>query len=235
MVRPGHLLLLWALLLFCAVARAGDWTVIPYGGRDNVTVRNVAGFYGLADYRQVENTLLMGSPGRSLRGSIGSNELYINGLKFILSYPIEAVDGEAIVSRMDLTKVIEPVLRPSRIRDAAMIDSVVLDPGHGGYDNGAMSIWGCEKNYALDVAWRTKPLLEAMGLTVYMTRTTDDFIPLEDRVRFADRPFHRHPFQFRRRRCQRHRDLHPRPARRPLHGRRWPHALRSAAQSGQRL
>jgi N-acetylmuramoyl-L-alanine amidase len=87
---------------------------------------------------------------------------------------------------MDLTKVIEPVLRPSRIRDAAMIDSVVLDPGHGGYDNGAMSIWGCEKNYALDVAWRTKPLLEAMGLTVYMTRTTDDFIPLEDRVRFAN-------------------------------------------------
>ena len=59
------------------------------------------------------------------------------------------------------------MLRPSRIRDAAVIDSVVLDPGHGGYDNGAMSIWGCEKNYALDVAWRARPLLQAQGLTVY--------------------------------------------------------------------
>jgi N-acetylmuramoyl-L-alanine amidase len=121
-----------------------------------------------------------------VRGTVGSNELYINGLKFILSYPIAEADGEPIVSRMDLTKVIEPVLRPSRIHDAAMIDSVVLDPGHGGYDNGAMGIWGAEKNYALDVAFRAKALLEAQGLRVYMTRTADEFIPLEDRVRFAN-------------------------------------------------
>jgi N-acetylmuramoyl-L-alanine amidase len=185
MIRPGYLLA-WTLLLFCAVARAGDWTVISYEGRDHVTMRNVAEFYGLEDYQQVSNTLTMGSPGRSLRGAIGSNELYINGLKFILSYPISEVNGEPLVSRMDLTKVIEPVLRPSRIRNAALIDSIVLDPGHGGYDNGAMSFWGCEKNYALDVALRARPLLEAQGLTVYMTRTDDEFIPLEDRVRFAN-------------------------------------------------
>jgi N-acetylmuramoyl-L-alanine amidase len=187
MIRRGQLLA-WALLLllFCAVARAGDWNVISYEGRDHVTMRNVAEFYGLQDYQQVDNTLLMGAPGRSLRGTIGSNELYINGLKFILSYPLSEVDGQPVVSRMDLTKVIEPVLRPSRIRNAAVIDSIVLDPGHGGYDNGAMSFWGCEKNYALDVALRAKPLLEAQGLSVYMTRTDDEFIPLEDRVRFAN-------------------------------------------------
>jgi N-acetylmuramoyl-L-alanine amidase len=85
-----------------------------------------------------------------------------------------------------LTKIIEPVLRPSRIRDAAVIDSVVLDPGHGGYDNGATSVWGYEKTYTLDVARRAKVLLEMQGLRVYMTRTTDEFIPLEDRVRFAN-------------------------------------------------
>ena len=186
MVRIGHLLLPLAFLLVCAVARAGDWTVIGYGGRDYVTMRNVADFYDLEDYQQTSNTLTMGGPGRSLRGTVGSNELYINGLKFILSYPVESIDGEPIVSRMDLTKVIEPVLRPSRIRNAAVIDSVVLDPGHGGYDNGAMSIWGCEKNYALDVAWRARALLEMQGLRVYMTRTSDEFIPLEDRVRFAN-------------------------------------------------
>jgi N-acetylmuramoyl-L-alanine amidase len=186
MVRLGQLLPFCALLLLCALARAGDWTIINYAGRDHVTMRNVADFYDLGGYEEVSNTLTMGAPGRSLRGTVGSNELYINGLKFILSYPISEAEGEPIVSRMDLTKVIEPVLRPSRIRDAALIDSVVLDPGHGGYDNGAMSTWGCEKNYALDVAWRAKALLEAQGLTVYMTRSTDEFIPLEDRVRFAN-------------------------------------------------
>jgi len=184
MRRLGHLLC--AFLLFCAVARGGDWTIIKYGGRDHVTMRNIADFYDLGDYQRTANTLTLGSPGRSLRGAIGSNELYINNLKFILSYPIEDFDGEAIVSRMDLTKIIEPVLRPSRIRDAAIIDSVVLDPGHGGYDNGATSVWGYEKTYSLDVARRAKVLLEMQGLRVYMTRTTDEFIPLEDRVRFAN-------------------------------------------------
>ncbi len=186
MGRPGHLLLFFAVLLFCAGVRAGDWTLIKYGGRDYVTMRNVAEFYGLADYRRTSNVLTLGAPGRSLRGTVGSNELYINSLKFILSYPISAVDGEPIISRMDLTKVIEPVLRPSRIRNAAVIDSVVLDPGHGGYDNGATSVWGYEKTYALDVACRARALLEAQGLRVYMTRTTDEFIPLEERVRFAN-------------------------------------------------
>ena len=177
---------LCAILLFCATARAGDWTIVRCDGRDYVTMRNVADFYDLGEYERVSNTLTLGAPGRSLRGTVGSNELYINNLKFILSYPIEQDDGQPIVSRMDLTKVIEPVLRPSRIRNAAVIDSVVLDPGHGGYDNGATSFWGNEKTYALDVARRAKTLLEMQGLTVYMTRTTDEFIPLEDRVRFAN-------------------------------------------------
>ena len=177
---------LCAILVFCATARAGDWTIVRCDGRDFVTMRNVEDFYDLGEYERVSNTLTLGAPGRSLRGTVGSNELYINNLKFILSYPIEQDDGQPIVSRMDLTKVIEPVLRPSRIRNAAVIDSVVLDPGHGGYDNGATSFWGNEKTYALDVARRAKTLLEMQGLTVYMTRTTDEFIPLEDRVRFAN-------------------------------------------------
>jgi len=187
MRRSGHLLLLlFVILSFCAVARAGDWSIVKYDARDYVTVRNVADFYELGDYQRVSSTLMLGSPGRSLRGAVGSNELYINNLKFILSYPIEEANGEPIVSRMDLSKIIEPVLRPSRIRNAAIVDSVVLDPGHGGYDNGATSPWGYEKTYALDVARRAKALLEAQGLTVYMTRNTDEFIPLGDRVRVAN-------------------------------------------------
>ena len=185
MFRAGQLFAC-AILLCCAVARGGDWTLIKYGGRDHVTMRNVADFYGLTDYERVDNTLTMGTPGRSLRGAVGSNELYINNLKFVLSYPISEVDGEAIVSRMDLTKVIEPVLRPSHIQNAAVIDSVVLDPGHGGYDNGAMSVFGAEKTYTLDVAYRAKALLEEQGLEVFMTRTTDEFVPLEERVQFAN-------------------------------------------------
>src|SRR5207302_7794473 len=100
---------------------------------------------------------------------------------------IEESNGHLVVSRMDLVKLIEPVMRPSRIRNAEKIDTIVLDPGHGGHDNGATSSWGNEKTFALDVALRLREILTQHGFKVQMTRSTDEFIPLEERVRFANR------------------------------------------------
>ena len=65
--------------------------------------------------------------------------------------------------------------------------TVVLDPGHGGFDSGARAVKGMnEKLLALDVAQRVKPLLEAEGYRVIMTRTNDTFIPLETRASIAN-------------------------------------------------
>ena len=178
---------LLAVLCLAGTAFAGDWTLVKYQGRDHVTLENVAHFYSLNSVERVSNNFTLRNGGRSLRGAVGSNEFYINNLKFILSYPIEEVDGRMIISRMDLTKVIEPVLRPSRIKGAELVNTIVLDPGHGGHDNGATSNFGYEKSYTLDVALRARDMLQQLGFKVYMTRTTDEFIPLEERVRFANR------------------------------------------------
>ena len=57
--------------------------------------------------------------------------------------------------------------------------TVVIDPGHGGYDHGAHAIRGMdEKMLTLDVARRLKPLLQDRGYHVVMTRERDIFIPL---------------------------------------------------------
>jgi N-acetylmuramoyl-L-alanine amidase len=88
---------------------------------------------------------------------------------------------------MDVSKIIEPVLRPSRIQNAHKIDTVVLDPGHGGFDNGASSAWGSEKNLTLDVALVTRRELIRAGYRVEMTRATDTYISLEQRVNIANR------------------------------------------------
>ena len=57
--------------------------------------------------------------------------------------------------------------------------TVVVDPGHGGYDHGAHAICGMdEKMLTLDVARRLKPLLQQRGYHVVMTRNSDIFIPL---------------------------------------------------------
>jgi N-acetylmuramoyl-L-alanine amidase len=66
------------------------------------------------------------------------------------------------------------------------VQTIVLDPGHGGYDKGATSRFGCEKDYTLDVARQLRPLLKAKGYRVLMTREGDYFVPLEVRARIAN-------------------------------------------------
>lgn len=63
---------------------------------------------------------------------------------------------------------------------------VVLDPGHGGSDSGANGNGLSEKNLTLKIAQYCKAELETyQGVDVYMTRTSDTYIGLEDRVAYA--------------------------------------------------
>lgn len=65
--------------------------------------------------------------------------------------------------------------------------SVTIDPGHGGSDVGALSInKDYEKDFNLPIALTVRDILESRGIDVYMTRDTDKFISLEDRVKFAN-------------------------------------------------
>lgn len=177
------------LCLFLATRAfaAGEWTLMKVEGRDYVTLDNVAEFYGLTDVRRVNNDMTMRLGTRSLRGSAGSVEFFINGLKFNLSYPVVDVNGKLGISRMDLAKVIEPVLRPSKIKGAEMINTIVLDAGHGGHENGAYSPYGHEKQFTLDVVQRTRLLLMQSGYKVVLTRSGDSFLSLYDRVAIANK------------------------------------------------
>jgi N-acetylmuramoyl-L-alanine amidase len=64
--------------------------------------------------------------------------------------------------------------------------TVVIDPGHGGKDSGAARNHLQEKNLVLDVALRLQPKLQAAGFKTVMTRTTDVFIPLNDRAAISN-------------------------------------------------
>lgn len=179
-------LLAWMLLAVSQPARA-QWKLVKYEGRDHVTLDSVAQFYGMARAASGSDPgFLLRSGRHSLRGKIGSNELLINGIKFILSYPVASVGGEHVISRMDLSKVIEPVLRPGRIAGADGFSTVVLDAGHGGHDSGARGVFGVEKQMTLDVVYRARDLLTRMGYKVKLTRDGDRFVALEERTRIAN-------------------------------------------------
>ncbi len=64
---------------------------------------------------------------------------------------------------------------------------VVLDPGHGGQDSGAMCGGVLEKDLTLDVARRIDRLLDSEGVATLMTRLGDTYVSLADRAAFANR------------------------------------------------
>lgn len=77
------------------------------------------------------------------------------------------------------------VLCLSASAQAKYFRTVVIDPGHGGHDKGGQ--WGLvyEKHLALDTAARLETELKKRGFRTVMTRRSDYFISLPERVRIG--------------------------------------------------
>ena len=122
----------------------GGWEIVKIGGRDYVTADSVRNFYnplyGFTTFRLQGNHFWLGSSKLILKAQVGSQEILINNIKFILSFPVQSHNGKVLFSRLDLCKLIDPVLCPSHIQNAEYFDTVVIDAGHGGHDAGARGI-----------------------------------------------------------------------------------------------
>ncbi len=180
-------LIFLCVLLIPVEGIASAWNVVMHGNRRHVPIEDVARFYKLGTPVKGEKEFRIESPGRSIRGKVGTREVFINNVKYILCFPIVKKGGSILISAMDVTKILEPVLRPGKIKNAGPVRTVVLDAGHGGHDSGATGRRGMEKEAALDVVLRAKRLLEAQGYTVQLTRSRDVFVPLEQRAAYANR------------------------------------------------
>ncbi|MDD5200087.1 MAG: N-acetylmuramoyl-L-alanine amidase [Terrimicrobiaceae bacterium] len=178
-------------LVFLAVlpglAGAATWNVIQLDQRRYVPVSDVAAFYRMAQDASSGDRFRLASANRIVEGRAGTSEVRINGVKYVTCFPLRSRDGRIFISAMDVTKIIEPLIRPGKIQGATQIRTVVLDAGHGGHDSGAVGVLGREKDYTLDVVLRARALLLRAGFKVKTTRLSDVFIPLEDRVAIANR------------------------------------------------
>jgi N-acetylmuramoyl-L-alanine amidase len=164
-----------------------DWQVIKVGPRDYLSADNIAKFYDLlGNVDATGKTVVLNNGRNQLQLTLDSREAVVNGLRNWLCFPVIAHDGKFLISRIDLAKTIEPQLRPQMIQGKGKLQTVVLDPGHGGFDKGAGSGYGSEKEYALDVARQLRGRLQAQGFKVIMTRENDVFLPLELRARIAN-------------------------------------------------
>lgn len=118
---------------------------------------------------------------------IGAREASWKGAEITLGFAPQFIDGEIALHGLDLEKNLEPLLcEPPMVFPTNHI--IVIDPGHGGSNVGTHSVLDgrFEKEFTLDLALRLKPLLEAEGWKVFLTRDTDTDVSLGDRVDFAE-------------------------------------------------
>ncbi len=174
-----------ALSGHCAMG-ADEWKLIPYRGQKYVSAANVKNFYRFTELEEKGKKLVFKSPNLVMEWEINSQAIFINKVKFVLSFPVLKPTYRTIVSVVDLAKLIDPVLRPSYIKSVSKFDTVVIDAGHGAHDSGAVGVLGYEKNYCLDTALRLEKALKARGLKTHMTRSSDKFLSLGQRVRMAN-------------------------------------------------
>ncbi|MCB1230067.1 MAG: N-acetylmuramoyl-L-alanine amidase [Verrucomicrobiae bacterium] len=70
---------------------------------------------------------------------------------------------------------------------AQKFERVVIDPGHGGKDNGSKWYGVAEKTLTLDLAKRIQKVLEGKGIDAKLTRSTDIYVELVDRAAVANK------------------------------------------------
>jgi N-acetylmuramoyl-L-alanine amidase len=132
--------------------------------------------------------LLLSNKTLRLELEVDSRDCLINGRRVFLGEPAVAYRKTLYISRVDRDRLLSPIVEPRQIPGPLPgLRTIVIDPGHGGRDDGTVNprLKLSEKAMALDVALRLEKLLKAAGYRVALTRRNDTFIPLPLRAVFA--------------------------------------------------
>ncbi len=164
------------LVVIFGAARAEPYTLTPEGAQlSSLGYARVGDGAALALI--VGTTYPLSADGKGFE--VGTLEAESGEVLYIDFAP--ARRGPRVAKLADLAvERLATVKRPTSVQK-----TVVIDPGHGGYDPGAVSDFVAEKDLVLGVGLLLKEALEARGIRVEMTRDDDTFVELEDRAKFA--------------------------------------------------
>ncbi len=108
----------------------------------------------------------------------------------ILSLPYGAAPKPVVADTRRLPAVIRPTVTTTipAGRPVSRQVLVMIDPGHGGKDSGAIGLGGTrEVDVILPIAKRVASILESQGIRTKLTRDSDYFVELNERVVMANR------------------------------------------------
>ncbi len=123
---------------------------------------------------------------------VGESLILVDGTPLHLKHAVDIYQGAVVVPYKFKEQVLDPFFKkgapvPKETAAISKIKKIVIDAGHGGRDPGAIGKSGLrEKDVNLDIAKRVAGRLRSEGIHIVMTRSTDIFVPLDDRVEKAN-------------------------------------------------
>ena len=181
---------LFALLLSAGLAAAaavpsGSLERLSLNGHDYVRLTDWARQKGFQiSWVSRQELRLNGSAGR-LGFTVNAQKVTVNGVNVWISAPVALQNGTPWVALVDLQATIQPLLWPPR--RSPRLPLICLDPGHGGRDTGNREGKRLEKDYTLSLARELAAQLRKAGYKVFLTRSWDTYVELEERVETARR------------------------------------------------
>lgn len=156
---------------------------VAHKPEDRESLKDVGARYGFPLPSELDNKITLKSEYTTMVFETNSRKLVFNGLLIWMNAPLIKEHDQWSVTKADVTKIIEPLLKSDEVLVSAGFSTVVIDPGHGGRDIGAIGGQKVyEKKVVLDIARRVRKKLETTGVAVKLTRTKDSTVGLSART-----------------------------------------------------
>ena len=154
---------------------------IWYQANRFLLVQDIARYYGMKIY-YLKNGLTLKSARDTLFLQYDKRLAYLNQVSVYLTHAPVLRGALEYLDERDFQLAVDPVIRNAPLWKHP-VKTVLIDPGHGGKDQGAPGVGGVlEKNVTLSIAKKLALKLQKRGFRVFMTRIADRQLTLQQRV-----------------------------------------------------
>lgn len=182
--RREMLLLSGAGLLAMLPAHAAAFT-IRSRGKNYTPLNHIRSRYSMT-LTETPRNIQLANRWNKLGFESAGRRCEVNDILVWLSHPLRRIGSQWALEDPDFTRTVDPSLRPHAYLKRVRSRVVVLDPGHGGKDSGAISPRRVhEKLLVMDISRRVRNHLQARGIQVELTRDSDRDMSLQERCRRA--------------------------------------------------
>ncbi|MCP4181111.1 MAG: N-acetylmuramoyl-L-alanine amidase [bacterium] len=170
-------------LFFASYLNAANLRIKWFNGKKYVYLTDIAKYYGMRLSANKKSASLT-SKYSNIKFVYDSRKGEINNTIVYYLFAPAYISGQPIINIKDFQYILEPILRNKALKKQN-IKTVIIDPGHGGRDNGAKGRFSKEKNVTLKIAKKLANKLSLNGFRAIITRNKDAYKSLEARPAVA--------------------------------------------------